>query len=131
MFANKGRLKVALLVVGVLVTSLGMYAGFQVQDAYGHGSAAIQRNLVDTTIQKETKETTKQVKCWACNTAWRTKTKKTTKTKTETQTTHMHLTNDGKWSVQSKKINRTSSETSQNSWSPCSHIYPGGGKCAG
>ena len=33
MFANKGRLKVALLVVGFLVTSLGMYAGFQVQEA--------------------------------------------------------------------------------------------------
>ena len=35
MFA-KGWLKVALLVVGVLVVSLGMYVGFQVQDVEAH-----------------------------------------------------------------------------------------------
>ena len=33
MFANKGRLKVALLVIGFLVASLGMYAGFQIEKA--------------------------------------------------------------------------------------------------
>ncbi len=36
MFAIKGRLKVALMVVGFLVVSLGMYAGFQVQDVEAH-----------------------------------------------------------------------------------------------
>ncbi|MYE89329.1 hypothetical protein F4X33_10075 [Candidatus Poribacteria bacterium] len=36
MFIIKGRLKVALLVVGVLVVGLGMYAGFQVQEAEAH-----------------------------------------------------------------------------------------------
>ena len=36
MFATKGRLKVTLLVVGFLVVSLGMYAGFQVQDVEAH-----------------------------------------------------------------------------------------------
>ena len=33
MFAIKGRLKVALLVVGVLVVGLGLYARFQIQEA--------------------------------------------------------------------------------------------------
>ena len=32
MFAVKGRLKVTLLVVGILVVGIGMYAGVQVQD---------------------------------------------------------------------------------------------------
>ena len=36
MFETKGRLKVSLLVVGVLVVSLGMYADFQVQDVEAH-----------------------------------------------------------------------------------------------
>lgn len=36
MFSTKGRLKVALMVVGFLVVSLGMYAGFQVQDVEAH-----------------------------------------------------------------------------------------------
>lgn len=33
MFATKGRLKVPLLVVGVLIVGLGIYAAFQVKDA--------------------------------------------------------------------------------------------------
>ena len=37
MFANKGRLKVALLVIGFLVASLGMYAGFQIEKAEAQG----------------------------------------------------------------------------------------------
>lgn len=36
MFATKGRLKVTLLVVGILVVGLGMYAAFQVQEADAH-----------------------------------------------------------------------------------------------
>lgn len=38
MFANKGRLKVALLVVGVLVVGLGWYVGFQPHDAHADGT---------------------------------------------------------------------------------------------
>ena len=40
MFANKGRLKVALLVVGFLVASLGMYVGVQVQYAEAQAGAS-------------------------------------------------------------------------------------------
>ena len=36
MYAIKGRLKVALLVIGFLAVDLGMYGGFQVQDAEAH-----------------------------------------------------------------------------------------------
>ena len=36
MFATKGRLKIALLVVGVLVADWGMYAFFQVPEATAH-----------------------------------------------------------------------------------------------
>ena len=41
MFANKGRLKVALLFVGVLVAVLGMYASVQVQETYAHNPGGI------------------------------------------------------------------------------------------
>ncbi len=37
MFATKGRLKVALLVVGVLVVGLGMYGAFHPKQAEAHG----------------------------------------------------------------------------------------------
>ncbi len=36
MFATKGRLKVLLLVVSLLVVGLGMYAAFQVQEVHAH-----------------------------------------------------------------------------------------------
>ena len=36
MFATKGRTKVTLLVVGVLVVSLGTHIAFQVQEADAH-----------------------------------------------------------------------------------------------
>lgn len=36
MFATKRRLKVALMVVGVLAVGVGMYGGFQVQEADAH-----------------------------------------------------------------------------------------------
>ncbi len=65
MFTPKGRLEVTLLVVG-----LGMYAAFHALDAGGDGNAPIQRTITDTTVQRETKKTTKQVKCSACKTAW-------------------------------------------------------------
>ena len=39
MAAVKGRLKVALLVVGFLVAGLGMYGAFQPHDAEAHGSS--------------------------------------------------------------------------------------------
>lgn len=41
MFSTKGRLKVTLLVVGVLVVGLGMYVVFHALDAYGHGAAVL------------------------------------------------------------------------------------------
>ena len=38
MFATKGRLKVSLLVVGVLIVGLGMYGAFQPKQAQAHCS---------------------------------------------------------------------------------------------
>ena len=43
MFANKGRLKVALLVVVGLVVGLWWYAGFQVQEADAHSWSCLFR----------------------------------------------------------------------------------------
>ena len=46
MFAIKGRLKVTLFVVGVLVVSLGMYSAFQLEEAEAH-SSWVQYNIYD------------------------------------------------------------------------------------
>ena len=39
MFATKGRLKVTLLVVGVLAVGFGLYAAFDIHDAHAHTAA--------------------------------------------------------------------------------------------
>ena len=49
MFATKGRLKVALLVIRVLVVGLGMYAGFQMQEAEAHETGEHYPKQVTTT----------------------------------------------------------------------------------
>ena len=54
MFATKGRLKVSLLVVGVLIVGLGMYAGFQVQDADAHGTHVRQGGAIKYRIETST-----------------------------------------------------------------------------
>ena len=77
MNAIKGRLKVALLVVGVLVVGLGMYTAFQVQEVEANNSSAscflkshISFVLQYTVLSRFSTGATQKVKtictdCWA------------------------------------------------------------------
>ena len=126
----KRSFKTTLYIVRFLVVVFGLSIFLDVLDAYADGDAPIQRTITDVTTQTEKKKSDNQIKCPVCKTAWRTKTTITTTTKVETAVMHMHLIN-GQWSVQNKKLTRSSTTSTQNSWSACSHIYRNGSKCAG
>ena len=69
MFATKGRLKVALLVVGFLIVELGMYGAFQIQEANAHSfscffhSHSTSTSISTISITKTGKERRKYLKC--------------------------------------------------------------------
>ena len=67
MFATKGRLKVALLVVGVLVVGLGMYTGVQVDDVMGHGlDDHDTRYTTHKALFSDKTDDDAEMDCWSC-----------------------------------------------------------------
>lgn len=74
MFTTKGRLKVSLLVVGVLVVGLGRYGAFQVQEATANDSSAsclikddrIAESVVYLTSSQVLATRQKEVHCLNC-----------------------------------------------------------------
>jgi hypothetical protein len=66
MFAINGRLKVTLLVVGILVVGLGMYVGFQIDDAEAsYGDSFTRTHYEESYSHSYT--TTQTTYCYYCN----------------------------------------------------------------
>ena len=94
MFATKGRLKVALLVVGVLVAGLGMYAAFHTLNAYGHGIAIPKNVSYDARVNETIRDVRYPSKCPACQTS-RDYIGRTTTYDLWRRTDHYHLSPSG------------------------------------
>lgn len=67
MFANKGQLKVTILIVGFLVVGLGMYGAFYALDVYGHGAAISRNNSDDARVNETISDVSYPSTCPACN----------------------------------------------------------------
>ena len=67
MFAIKRRLKVTLLVVGVLVVGFGLYVAFQIDDAEASYGDSFTRTHYEESYS-HTYSTTQQTWCYYCNT---------------------------------------------------------------
>ena len=132
MFANKGRLKVALLIVGVFaVVSLEMYGAFHVQDAYGDG-AAVHNNIIgssNTVISNSKSKVTKTCPAGSHARNYITETEVTQKCK---RYTHRHLNWKLQWVVQYTRIYDCRLVTTTSSyWEICNYRYSNGNQCGG
>ena len=117
MFATKGRLKVSLLVVGVLVVGLGMYGAFQLQEVEANNSSwscviMVDRIYLSTSVLLGSSYTgktrTRETNCFNCRRAPRTY-KHTQKEKVSSHSYAHHWEHRWPWS---------------SSWSYC-HIHTG------
>ena len=103
MNAVKGRLKVTLLVIGVLVVGLGMYVSFHVDEAYGGGGWQHDTEITYDEKKYSSSSSTKKVTCTMCNKVKRKQTKTITKYKVYKITKHIHINESGdRWTASKK-----------------------------
>jgi hypothetical protein len=100
MFAIKGRLKVTLFVVGALVVSWGMYAGFQVDEVYGGWAYKHDTEITYDERKYSSSSSKKMVTCTICNKVKREQKKTISKYKVYKITKHIHINEDGdRWTA--------------------------------
>ena len=127
MFPTKGRLKISLLVVGVLVVGFGMYAAFQSEYAHGHGFNPVQWTTTTTDIVVLSTTTMSGYKpCPICNAYWIKVTIIKEKIRKTTLTAHYHMNSQMQEVLQSTGTSVSTSNRYRTSESACQNTNCGG-----